>query len=174
MKLDKMNVCLDHRITGGAEFQWSCFGPNARYLDYESEHADASVIFDSVNQTVYIAEINAKRSDDMYRWVEPSVTKSYLAECKQRGIDPHEAWDDLEYVVLETEEDYLDKASAIFNGRPFDKRVDIPLEMDHQSIVKLALEAHRRDITLNQMVELILEWAIEEHQATTKDFGNNK
>ena len=32
---------VDYKITGGSEYQWDCFGDNARYLDCcDSEYAD--------------------------------------------------------------------------------------------------------------------------------------
>jgi hypothetical protein len=45
-----------------------------------------------------------------------------------------------------------------------DNRVDIDLNLDDIDILRLALEAHKRDITLNKMVELVLQEAIDLHR----------
>ena len=40
---------IDYRITGGSEYQWKCFGPNARYLDCDSPELNVynvSCVFD--------------------------------------------------------------------------------------------------------------------------------
>ena len=41
-----------------------------------------------------------------------------------------------------------------------DTREEVPLELSDVDILAIALEAHRRDITLNEMVVIILERAI--------------
>lgn len=41
-----------------------------------------------------------------------------------------------------------------------DNREEVQLDLDDETILKLALEAHKRDITLNNMVEILLQEAI--------------
>ena len=45
-----------------------------------------------------------------------------------------------------------------------DNRVDVELDLDEDVILQLALEAHKRDITLNKMVEIILQEVIDKHK----------
>jgi uncharacterized protein YjaG (DUF416 family) len=45
-----------------------------------------------------------------------------------------------------------------------DNRVEIELNLDEHDIYQLAMEAHKRDITLNKMVELVLQEAIDLHK----------
>jgi hypothetical protein len=40
-----------------------------------------------------------------------------------RGIDANQAWDDVNWVDVETVEDFLDKAGAIFKGLSFEVRI---------------------------------------------------
>lgn len=174
MHLSKVNECFGHRISSGSEYTWHSYGPNARYLDFESEYAHASVVFDSVTQVIYQADIDAKQDGDdnlpgPYRWVNPLHRQGYVDECKERGVEPFEAWDNINYIELETSEDFLEKAHAVFNNLPFDKRVSVPLDLDDDVILALALEAHKRDITINKMVELVLQRAIDEHVNKTND-----
>lgn len=167
MHLSKVNEALDHKITGGSEFYWTCWD-DARYLDYESEYAHVSVVFNTQTQEVYTAEINDKANQvKPYRWMNPIYKQAYLDEAKEKNVDPNQAWDDTKWYDLETVEDWLDKASAIMRGEDFDTRVQVPLTLDKEELYKLMEMAHERDITLNRMVETILEEMIERHKLST-------
>jgi hypothetical protein len=72
------------------------------------------------------------------------------------------AWDNIEYIDLETEEDFFEKAHAIFNNLPYDKRVQLPMDLTTEEWYDLMKLAHERDITLNQLIAEILQNFIEE------------
>jgi predicted HicB family RNase H-like nuclease len=42
--------------------------------------------------------------------------------------------------------------------------VSVDIDIDDDVILQLALEAHKRDITLNKMVEIILQEVIDRHK----------
>jgi len=168
MKLSQINEALDHKITGGSEYQWNCY-PDSRYLDYESDFAHVSVIYSTIDQTIYQAEVSVKREawdEDKkpYRWLNPDYKDALYKESKKRKVDPDQAWDDVKWIDLEMAEDFLEKATAIFNGEEYDTRVKIEFDLDDSSILKLATEAHKRDITLNKMIEIILQEVIDRHR----------
>lgn len=161
MNLAQVNEAMHHKITGGSEYGWHCW-PDARFLDYEGDYAHVSVVFNSQTQEIYSAEINDKKNAHKpYRWMNPVFKDNYLNECEERGADPNQAWDDTYWYDLETEEDWLDKATAMFAGEEFDTRVQIPLTLSKDELHKLMEMAHERDVTLNKMVEIILEEMIE-------------
>lgn len=163
MHLSKVNEALEHRITGGTEFQWSCW-PNARYIDYGSEHGSASVVFNIDTQEVYSAEVNDTANQHKpYRWVNPIYKQWYLDEAKERNVDPNQAWDNVNWYDLETSEDWLEKARAIIRGESFDERIQVPITLEKDELLKLMTLAHERDITLNKMVESILQEMIDRH-----------
>lgn len=168
MRLNEINEVLGHRITGGSEYQWNCY-PDGRYLDYESEYAHVSILYSTVDQTVYQAEVSVKREawdEDKkpYRWLNPDYKDALYKESKKRKVDTNIAWDDVKWIDLEMAEDFLEKATAIFNGEEYDTRVKIEFDLDDSSILKLATEAHKRDITLNKMIEIILQEVIDSHR----------
>jgi hypothetical protein len=164
MHLSKVNEALDHKITGGAEFQWNCW-PEARYLDYESEYAHASVIFDTRTQEVLCAEVNDKADQhNPYRWMNPDYNQVYLDEAKERNVDPNLAWDKKYWYDLEITEDWLVKARAIMRGEDFDTRIQVPLTLNNDELFKLMTMAHERDITLNKMVEVLLQEVIDRNK----------
>jgi hypothetical protein len=45
-----------------------------------------------------------------------------------------------------------------------DNREEVELDLDDGTILQLALEAHKRDITLNKMIEIILQETIDRHR----------
>lgn len=159
MHLSKVNEVLDHKIVGGSEFQWQCW-ENARYLDFESDYAHASVVFNSKTQEIYVAEVNDK--DDVqkpYRWLNPVFKQAYIAEAKERNVDPDQAWDNKKWFDLETQEDWLEKAGAIMRNQEFDTRIQVPIDLEKDELYTLMKMAHDRDITLNEMVEEVL-WEV--------------
>ena len=168
MKLNEVNEVLDHKITGGSEYQWNCY-PDGRYLDYESDFAHVSVIYSTDDQTVYQAEISVKRESwdedkKPYRWLNPDYKDALYKESEKRKTHLDIAWDDVKWIDLEMEEDFLEKATAIFSGEECDTRVRFPVDLDDDVILKLAMEAHKRDITLNKMIEIILQEVIDRHR----------
>lgn len=149
---------------------WSCW-ENARYLDYESAYAHVSVVYSTETQEIYQAEVSIKTeawATDArpYRWLDPRFKESMINEAKERNVDSNQAWDDVKWIDLEVEEDFLEKAKAIFNGDEWDTRISVPLDLDDDLLLQLAMEAHKRDITLNKMVEMALKAEIDRHKET--------
>ena len=161
MNLAKTNQAFNHKITGGSEFQWECY-PDARYLDYESDFAHGSVLFNVDTQEIYCAEVTTKEHKYQYRWLNPLYKQDYYDECVKKNVDPDKAWDEVKWVDLETEEDFLEKANAIFENRTFDERVQIPVEFDDELLMTLFKAAHERDITFNQLVTEAIQALIDD------------
>jgi len=171
MHLKEVNEITEHKIVGGSDYQWHCY-PDARMLDYESEFAYIGVIYSTSDQKIYEVDVSIKpdawdkEDKDMrpYRWLNPDYKEAYFSECKKRGIKKNLAWDDVKWIDLEVAEDFLEKAIAIFNGESHDTRVQVPIELEDDVMLHLCMEAHKRDITLNQMVEKVLREVIKTHE----------
>ena len=173
MKQKDVNEALDHRITDGSEYQWKCY-PTARYLDYDTPFGHVSVVFSTVNQEIYEATIEIKDTDSRpYRWLNPETKQAMFDEADARAVDKDNAWDDVNWIDLETEEDFLEKAKAIMNGEKFDKRIQVPIELSDEDFLALAKMAHERDITFNEMICETLREVIKglQHEKTTTDSG---
>lgn len=158
---------INYRITGGSEFQWRCFGDNARYMDCDSDPINAysvNCIFDSVDQTVYAVEAWDYINDRIYRWIHPGYIKDYKKACKKKNIDFNEASDERTYIDIEVAEEILEKARAIINQEEYDTRIQVPLTLDNDQLFELMKLAHERDITLNQMVETVLREVIDKQE----------
>ena len=160
MHLSQINDITDHRIFGGSEYVWTCY-PNARMLDYESDFAYVSVIYSTVTQEIYETEVSVKSENwdeepKPYRWLNPEYKDIMIDESTQKKVDWRQAWDTVNWVDLESEEDFLEKAKAIFNGEDFDERILVPVDLDNDTLMALCMQAHKRDITLNGLIDEIL------------------
>ena len=169
MNLEQVNNLFQHKITDGSEYLWHCYGDNVRSIDYTSTYACGYVVFDTDTQTVYEVSVSPVQGawpiePKPYRYINPDYHGAHDDEAKSRGIDPNEAWDNIKWVDLETEEDFIEKASAMFKGEKFDTRIQVPIDLDNDTILQLSMEAHKRDITLNQMVEEVLRNVIVQHE----------
>jgi len=160
---------VEYRITEGSDYGWECYGPDAHMLDSwngDQNGHSFTIIFDTKTQTVYEVQAHDYVHNRAYRMINPDYAKANKKEAKQRGVSRKEAWDDVDYVDLESYEDWLSKAQAIFAGKAYDTRVDVPLDLEDDLVFEMMKQAHERDITLNQYVELILKQTIDKHQDT--------
>lgn len=170
MNLHDISEACEYKITGGDEYCWKCYGSYARTLDFESEHGYVSIIHDSRTQFIFEGTTESK-ADGMrpYRWVHPDVRDALKEEAVYRGVDNDFAWDEIRWIDLETEEDFLEKATAIMAGEEFDQRVIVPIELSDADFNRLAKMAHERDITFNELVCEILRLEIERIQREKDD-----
>lgn len=101
MTLSEILLASEFKIIGGCQYLWPCFGPNARYLDigFGSTDQVASVVFDSLTQEVYSTEIF--HDTQAWRWIDSRYVLDYTNECRERGINPYRAWDNIEFQTVD-------------------------------------------------------------------------
>jgi hypothetical protein len=147
---------VDYTITEGSTYQWACYGNNAHCFDCDGAYAHSlSVIFDKKTQVVYSVQAYDYTADRAYRWMNPEFVDAYKTECIERKVRDV-AWDDVGYIDLDNEEDFLEKARAIFTGTEYDARILTTIDLETDTLHKLMLQAHKQDITLNAFIEQIL------------------
>ena len=154
---------IDYRITEGWDYQWKCFGDNAYGMDHhdpDRTENSFTIIFDKKNKTVYSVEAHDYQNERSYRLLHPDFAQAHKAECEERGIDDL-AWEHVKFTDLETEEDWLEKARAIFAGEPYDTRISIPLDLPDHELLQIFMLAHKVDMTFNDYVEKILREMLE-------------
>jgi hypothetical protein len=156
---------IQYKITEGSDYCWNCYGPNAHSLDSWNDEQGAggytiTTVFDKQDQTVYQMEAWDYTNDRCYRWIDPTYIDAYKEECEHRDVDFNNAFDAVDFIDLETEEDILEKARAMVAGEDYDTRVSVPLTLDDDQLFELMKSAHEKDVTLNQLVENILREVI--------------
>ncbi len=156
---------FNYRITEGDTFGWRCYGPNAYQLSawngiHDSGGWSGSIVFDSENQTVYEVTVCDYTNQRAYRIINPDYMKSYNEEAKSRGILANEAWDNVNYVVLEIDDDWITKSQAIVAGQDYDTRISVPIDLPDDELLVLFKMAHEKNMTFNDFVEKILVQAL--------------
>ena len=157
---------VDYKITEGSEFGWKCYGHDAYMLDSWNGEQDGhsfTVIFDTKTQVVYEVQAHDYVHNRAYRMINPDFQKKAKKEARKRDVKKDMAWDDVNYVDLEVDDDFIQKCLSIREGEDYDTRVQVPLDLDDDLLFDLMKMAHERDITLNQMVEVVLRQVIDQH-----------
>ena len=106
MKLDNIIAATGARISGGDPYMWECYGPNANYIEFRDTDGQsyAHAIYDTKNYIVYEIHIEVPGQSQAFRWLNPITKSAYYTEAERRGIDPNNAWDDVGYTHVDTEE----------------------------------------------------------------------
>lgn len=154
----------DYRITEGSDYFCDRYGQNVYSLDSwngEQEGHSFTVIFDTKTQEVYEVQAHDYRLNRAYRM----FAQGYEAP---HGDD--EAWDDLKYVTLESDDDFIQKSLAIKAGEDYDTRVSIPLDIPDEDLLKYMIAAHERDMTFNEFVTEAVKAAIDDFEQDPEAF----
>jgi hypothetical protein len=158
---------VDYKITEGSDYCWNCFGPNSYRLDSWNQDQNGhtvAIVFDTRTQIVYEANAYDYRNNRAYRLINPDFKSAHNDEAKERGVLENQAWDEVEYIDLDVEEDFLEKARAIVSEEDYDTRVQMQVEFSDEDLLVYMKIAHERDITFNKLVEIALQEAIDQHR----------
>jgi len=165
MKLFDFHQITGYRISDGTEFLWGCYGLNAFMLSAEVVGSSSiSVVFSTATQQVFEMSAYDYANSRAYRWQHPDYCSAYQDEARSRNVAANQAWDDVDFIDLDIEADFIEKATAIAEGREYDTRVQVSLDIDDALLFKVMQLAHERDITTNELVNQILKSAIEEFE----------
>jgi hypothetical protein len=156
---------VDYRITEGSEYGWQCYGYDAYTLDSWSGDQNGysfTVIFDKTDQTVYEVQAFDYVRNRAYRMINPTHHPKHMIESTERGVNADQAWDDVKFVDLDVDDDFIQKCLAIKAGEDYDTRVQIPVDFSDEELLTYMKLAHEQDITFNELVERALRAAIDE------------
>jgi hypothetical protein len=142
----------DYRITEGSDYFTNI--PGLYSLSSWNEQQDGFSFFIAFdpkdNQRVYVVEACDYARNLAYRLVDSALE-----------VD-NQAWDDTEWTTLEVDDDFIQKALAIKAGEEYDTRVSVPLNVPDDVLFTLMMQAHEKDITLNEHMENIVRAACDE------------
>lgn len=159
---------INYRITEGSAYLWKCYGANAYMLDSWNDDQNGhsfTIIFDTKDQTVYEVQAHDYIHNRAYRMVNPDFEKKMKKEAKRRDVNKNQAWDDVNYVDLGVDDDFIQKSLAIAAGEDYDTGVMVNLDLPDDLLLKAALEAHKQNITLNDYINKALASMVEEYKA---------
>ena len=154
-----MEAC-NYSISDGSYYGWDCFGHDAWLLSGGSrgqiDKSDMSIVYNQNTQEVFAVEVHDYVRGNSYRFFAPRAAEAYKAEALRRGV-PDEAYDGIKFIDLETAEDWLEKATAIYNGEDYDDRVVVPVNLSDSDAYALMKMAHEEDMTFNDFICKVLE-----------------
>ena len=143
---------VDYKVTEGSDYFTNI--PGLYSMSSWSGEQDGHSFFIAFdpkdNQRVYVVEACDSANKRAYRLKDPAIV-----------LDT-EAWDIVDFVDLETDDDFIQKAMAIKAGEDYDTRVSIPVDLPDDVTFTLMKQAHDQDITFNQHMENILRDACNE------------
>ena len=158
---------IDYKITEGGDYGWQCYGHDAHMLDSWNGDQDGhsfSVIFDTKTQVVYEVQAHDYVHNRAYRLINPEFKPAHNQEADQRDVNINQAWDDVDYIDLDVDDDFTQKGLAIRDGEEYDTRVQVQVEFSDDELLTYMKIAHDRDITFNELVEIALQDAIDQYR----------
>lgn len=158
---------VDYKITEGSEYGWSCYGPNAYMLDsWNGIHGkggySVGIIFSTKSQKIYEVTVCDYTNARAYRMINPNNVEKHHKETKAHGASFDEAWDGVDFVDLEVDEDFINKAQAIIAGKDYSTDILVSIDLSDEALLQTALEAHRQNITLNAYINAALRKLVDE------------
>lgn len=143
---------VDCKITEGSDYYTNV--PGLYMLTAWNEQQDGysfDIAFDPKdNQRVYLVEAHDFKNQRAYRLIDPAIDIDKVA------------YDDVEYVDLESDDDFIQKALAIKAGEDYDERVVIPIDFPEEELMVLFKLAHEADMSFNDFIEHVLKEKLKE------------
>ena len=151
-------AAIKYNITNVDTFMWSCYGEDIRCFDsyikgkYEC-NAVVSGPDNKIRELAFYDYVKAKQ----YRWIDPEYRDAYKKEAIEIMGHDHGAG----FCEVELSKDILEKMTAVSEGRDYDPRIIIPVDMTNEEFLVIAKAAHSLDITINEFVHHALVEALE-------------
>jgi len=98
-----------------------------------------------------------------YRMINPKNIEKHRKEAESKSVLANQAWDDVDYIDLDVDDDFIQKALAIKAGEDYDTRVSVPVDFTDEELLTYMKMAHEQDMTFNQFIEEALRQAIAKH-----------
>lgn len=167
---------IDYRITEGDDYTWPCFGNDAKPYSLSAWNGDHdgwsfNIVFDTGTQEVYMVEACDYKHQRAYRLMNPDWVEDYQDYAKAHNPEyANQAWDSVDFIDLEEDDDWIQKALSIKAGEDYDTRVSVPLELSDEDMLTYMKAAHERDMTFNQFVEEAIKQAVKDHERDPEAF----
>jgi len=137
----------NYRITEGGDY----YGYGGAYAltswNGDQDGYSIEIIFSPRTQEVYEVQACEYKHQRAYRLVHGDYRDEKLDE---------EAWEEVKWVDLESDDDWIQKALSIVAGEDYDTRVTIPIDLPEAELMVLFKQAHAADMTFNDFVEQVL------------------
>ena len=152
---------VDYKITEGSDYGWQCYGPNSYCLDsWNGVHGTGgysfSIVFSTKSQKVYEVSVCDYTNNRAYRMINPSKIEKHRKEAEHKSVLANQAWDDVDYIDLEVDDDFFQKALAIRAGEDYDTNISVPIDLPDDLLMFAFKAAHEQNITFNDFMNQML------------------
>jgi hypothetical protein len=152
---------IDYKITEGSDYGWQCYGPNAYCLDsWNGVHGPGgysfSIVFSTKTQKVYEVSVCDYTNDRAYRMIAENKREKHRNEAVHKSELANQAWDDVEYVDLEVDDDFIQKCLAIKAGEDYSTDVSVPIDLPDDLLMFAFKAAHAENMTFNDWMNQML------------------
>jgi hypothetical protein len=152
---------VDYKITEGSDYGWECYGPNSYRLDsWNGVHGAGgysfSIVFSTKSQKVYEVSMCDYTNDRAYRMINPKNVEKHRKEAESKSVLANQAWDDVDYVDLEVDDDFFQKALSIKAGEDYSTDVSVPIDLPDDLLMFAFKAAHEQNITFNDFMNQML------------------
>lgn len=163
--LNDVMVAAQCKVNDGCEYGWDWAGEFAYLLTFTvdpttTRSREVVVVFDRKTQQVYSIEVWGTPEEKKYfQWIDPTKALAFEQESLERGVDPSNAIDESNFIIISDDNEILRIIQAAMNNENLEEFADadlITLSLSNEELVALSLMAHAKDVTLNQMVNSIL------------------
>jgi hypothetical protein len=153
---------VDYKITEGGDYGWTCYGPHAYQLSswnglHDKGGWSFNIVFSTKTQKVYEVEVCDYTNKRAYRMIVENKRKKHAKVADIWNVNPNEAWDDVEYVDLEVDDDFIQKCLAIKAGEYYSTDISVPLDLPDDLLMFAFKCAHAEDMTFNDWMNKMLK-----------------
>lgn len=158
---------IDYNVNDFSVFESDIFGKHIfsyKCWDKEKDQYSIGAIADIDSCVVYKIYAIDYVKEKGFRWIHPDYVKQHNSDPSygEKIIDEF-LLGNAEYIDLDVPEDILEKTKAIFNRQPYDDNVTLPLNFTERELLYLMKQAHLKDITFNQYLDMIFKLSLEDH-----------
>lgn len=160
---------VDYKITETSDYGWACYGPNSYSLSsWNGIHGNGgysfNIVFSTKSQKVYEVDVCDYTNNRAYRMINPDYVKKHEKEAKNRNVNLNEAWDGVDYVDLEVDDDFIQKCLSIKAGEDYSTDVSIPLDLPDDLLMFAFKAAHAENMTFNDWINKMLKEFVDKVQ----------
>ena len=147
IKLKEWMEVANYRITEGGDYYEYGGAYALTSWNGDQDGYSIEIIFSPRTQEVYEVQACDYKHNRAYRLVHGDYRDEKLVD---------EAWDNTNWIDLESDDDWIQKALSIVAGEDYDTRVSIPIDLPDSELMALFKAAHEADMTFNDFVEQVL------------------
>jgi len=161
---------VDYKITEGSDYLWHCYGPNAYRLDsWNGVHGKGgysfSIVFSTKTQKVYEVTVCDYTRNRAYRMIVANKQAKHRKEAEHKSELANQAWDDVDYVDLEVDDDFIQKCLSIKAGEDYSTDVSVPLDLPDDLLLFAFKAAHAENMTFNDWMNKMLKSFVDQVKA---------